>query len=85
MKWVNKVSVFYRETRIGELSMTPDNRCCAFEYDKSWLASGFSILPLDLPLNPDLYIAKTEPFFGNFGIFEDSLPNTATSCSRSAP
>lgn len=75
MKWVNKVSVFYRETKVGELSMTPDNRCCAFEYDKSWLASGFSISPLDLPLKPDLYIAKTEPFFGNFGIFEDSLPD----------
>lgn len=44
MKWVNKVSVFYRETKVGELSMTPDNRCCAFEYDKSWLASGLELI-----------------------------------------
>lgn len=55
--------------------MTPDNRSCAFEYDKAWLTRGFSISPLDLPLKPDLFIAKPEPFWGNFGIFEDSLPD----------
>ncbi len=55
--------------------MTPDNRQCAFQYDKEWLLSGFSISPLDLPLKPELFIAKPEPFWGNFGIFEDSLPD----------
>lgn len=75
MKLVNKLAVIYHNQKIGELGMTPDNRCCAFQYDKMWLATGFSISPLDLPLKPDLFIAKPEPFWGNFGIFEDSLPD----------
>ena len=55
--------------------MTPDNQQCVFQYDKEWLSSGFSISPLELPLKPDMFIAKSEPFWGNFGIFEDSLPD----------
>ena len=62
-------------TGVGELTLTPDRRRCAFQYDKNWLVSGFSISPLDLPLKPDLFIASPEPFYGNFGIFEDSLPD----------
>jgi len=75
MKRINKLTVLYRDRKVGELTMTPDNRQCAFQYDKEWLLSGFSISPLDLPLRPDLFIAKPEPFWGNFGIFEDSLPD----------
>ena len=75
MKPVNKLSVMYRNRKVGELTMTPDNKLCAFQYDKEWLLSGFSISPLDLPLKPELFIAKPEPFWGNFGIFEDSLPD----------
>lgn len=75
MKSVNKLSVTYHNRIVGTLSMTPDSRLCAFQYDKSWLATGFSISPLDLPLKPDLFIARPEPFWGNFGIFEDSLPD----------
>lgn len=75
MKSVNKVTVTYHDRKVGALSMTPDNRLCAFQYDKGWLAEGFSISPLNLPLKPDLFIAKPEPFWGNFGIFEDSLPD----------
>lgn len=75
MKSVNKLIVTYHDRYVGSLSMTPDNRLCAFQYDKSWLANGFSISPLDLPLKPNLFIAKPEPFWGNFDIFEDSLPD----------
>lgn len=75
MKKVNKLSVLYRDKIVGELSMTPDDQQCAFQYDKEWLLSGFSISPLDLPLKPDLFTAKSKPFWGNFGIFEDSLPD----------
>lgn len=57
------------------MSLTPDGKLCAFQYDKKWLLSGFSISPFDLPLKPDLFVAKAEPFWGNFGIFEDSLPD----------
>ena len=75
MKPVNKLTVLHQDKIVGELSMTPNNRQCAFQYDKEWLVSGFSISPLELPLKSDLFIAKPEPFWGNFGIFEDSLPD----------
>lgn len=54
MKLINKLTVTYHEQTVGELTMTPDNRLCAFQYDKEWLANGFSISPLELPLKPDL-------------------------------
>ncbi|MDD2438245.1 MAG: type II toxin-antitoxin system HipA family toxin [Massilibacteroides sp.] len=75
MKSVNKLTVIYHNRNVGTLSMTPDNHLCAFQYDKEWLANAFSISPLDLPLKPDLFIAKPEPFWGDFSIFEDSLPD----------
>lgn len=57
------------------MSLTPDNRLCVFEYDRRWLTEGFSISPLELPLKPGIFIAKPHPFSGDFGIFEDSLPD----------
>ncbi|NCE71884.1 type II toxin-antitoxin system HipA family toxin [Odoribacter sp. Z80] len=75
MKLTDKLAVFYHDQKVGELRMTPDNTRCAFQYEKEWLTAGFSISPLELPLKPDLFIAKPEPFYGNFGIFEDSLPD----------
>lgn len=75
MKRIDKLTVKYNGTEVGILSLTPDNKLCTFEYDKVWLAEGFSISPLELPLKPGLFIANAEPFYGNFGIFEDSLPD----------
>ncbi len=75
MNKIDKLIVKYREQIVGQLSLTPDNRLCAFEYDSSWLADGFSISPLELPLKSGLFIARPTPFYGNFGIFEDSLPD----------
>lgn len=75
MKKTDKLTVMYHGNRVGTLSLTPDNRLCAFEYDKTWLSAGFSISPLELPLKAGLFIAKPQPFAGNFGVFEDSLPD----------
>lgn len=75
MKVVDRLSVLYRDRVVGQLRMNPENRLCVFQYDTEWLKSGFSISPLDLPLKSDIFIAKPEPFYGNFGIFEDSLPD----------
>lgn len=75
MKNTGKLKVMFREQTVGSLSLTPDNRLNVFEYDKSWLANGFSISPLELPLKPGVFIARPQPFYGNFGIFEDSLPD----------
>lgn len=75
MKNIDKITVKYHGLEVGTLSLTPDNRLCAFEYNKNWLMEGFSISPLELPLKPGLFVAKPQPFNGNFGIFEDSLPD----------
>ncbi len=75
MKKTEKLKVMFHGRPVGILTLTPDNRLNVFEYDKSWLADGFSISPLELPLKPGIFIAKPQPFFGNFGVFEDSLPD----------
>lgn len=75
MKPIDRLTVKYRDRIVGILSLTPDDKLCAFEYDKGWLVDGFSISPLELPLREGLFIAKPQPFNGNFGIFEDSLPD----------
>lgn len=75
MRLTDKLAVFYHGRKVGDLMMAPDNIRCAFQYTKEWLATGFSISPIELPLKPDLFIAGPEPFYGNFGIFEDSLPD----------
>lgn len=75
MNSVNKLFVKYHGIMVGELTLTPDGSRCVFRYDKDWLSTGFSISPLDLPLKSDLFIAQATPFWGNFGIFEDSLPD----------
>lgn len=75
MKKIDHITVRYHDRIVGQLSLTPDDKLCAFEYDKQWLADGFSISPLELPLQHGLFIAKPSPFQGDFGIFEDSLPD----------
>ena len=64
----------YHDRRAGRLTLMP-NGCCAFEYDTYWLKDGFSISPIKLPLKPGLFMARPTPFEGNFGIFNDSLPD----------
>lgn len=75
MKHIESLAVKYHQEKVGTLSLNADGKVCTFEYDNQWLASGFSISPLELPLKPGLFIAKATPFNGNFGIFEDSLPD----------
>lgn len=75
MMKIELLNVKYHNRLVGTISLTPDNKLCAFEYAPSWLADGFSISPLELPLRQGLFLAKPSPFFGNFGIFEDCLPD----------
>lgn len=63
----------YHGRKVGTLSMGTHS-CCQFEYDRDWLREGFSISPLHLPLKAGLFSAQWQPFNGNFGVFEDSLP-----------
>ncbi|MCF8363315.1 MAG: type II toxin-antitoxin system HipA family toxin [Prolixibacteraceae bacterium] len=68
------VEVFYSGTRVGRLAET-EQQLCAFEYDVSFLQSGFSISPFYLPLQQGVFVAKPTPFNGGFGVFDDSLPD----------
>ena len=66
----DKLTVKYHDRVVGTLSLTPDDRLCAFEYDNSWLSDGFSISPLELPLKTGLFIANHQPFHGNSRLCE---------------
>ena len=74
MKSPALIEVFQNQNRVGKLALTRDG-VCAFEYDPEFLASGFSISPFVLPLEKKVFIAERTPFFGNFGVFDDSLPD----------
>ena len=75
MRNIDKLTVKYHDMTVGVLSFTPEGKSLAFEYSRRWIAEGFSISPLELPLKDGIFIAKSTPFYGNFGIFEDSLPD----------
>ena len=75
LKLPKSLKVQFHGNNVGTLSMTPDNSRCVFEYDKQWIASGFSISPLELPLQSGLQTARTNKFYGDFAIFEDSMPD----------
>ena len=73
MNHLQSVSVTYHGRKVGTL-FAAGRQNCQFEYDKDWLADGFSISPLKLPLKSGIITADYQPFNGNFGVFEDSLP-----------
>lgn len=72
---IEKLTIKYHGNTVGTATLSPDNLRVVFEYDPRWIAEGFSISPLELPLKSGLFVAKPDPFRGNFGIFEDSLPD----------
>lgn len=75
MTEIKTLLVKYHDLEVGTLSLSPDKRNCVFEYSPRWLVEGFSISPLELPLKKGVFVAKSSPFNGNFGIFEDCLPD----------
>ena len=72
---IKKIVVQYRDVPAGTLQMDPARGVCVFEYDKAWLAEGFSLSPTELPLQSGLCYADKDRFGGNFAAFEDSLPD----------
>ncbi len=71
---VLQLSVSLRGRRVGTLAQTPEG-LAAFEYDSAWLANGYSISPLSLPLRTGVFVPEADPFSGVFGVFQDSLPD----------
>jgi serine/threonine-protein kinase HipA len=74
MDQINIIEVFLGHKRVGRLAQT-DQQLCAFEYDTTFIQTGFSVSPYYLPLRSGLFIAKASPFNGGFGVFDDSLPD----------
>lgn len=75
MKKLNKIDVSFHNSPVGRLSLDEYGKLCLFQYSPEWLVTGFSVSPLELPLKPDVFVANPTPFAGNFGVFEDSLPD----------
>jgi len=74
MKSIKVVEVFLGNARVGRLALTEDG-LGAFEYDAGYLTTGISISPFELPLKNGVMFAKRTPFDGNFGVFDDCLPD----------
>lgn len=74
MEKINDLDVFYHTRKVGKMALYKNN-LAAFEYDREWLAEGFSISPFSLPLEQKVFIPKMSPFDGLFGVFADSLPD----------
>ena len=72
---VKKINVLLRDEPVGTLQRDPANGICVFEYDRGWLANGFSLSPTELPLQSGLFYADKDKFGGGFAVFEDSLPD----------
>lgn len=74
MKEIKKLSVLCCGKKAGTLALYK-GCLAAFEYDKDWIAKGFSISPFSLPLEQKVFVPRQDPFDGLFGIFADSLPD----------
>lgn len=74
MKNIKLVEVHVHNQLVGKLAQT-ENGSCAFEYDANFIQNGFSISPFELPLQNGVFLAKQSPFNGNFGVFDDCLPD----------
>lgn len=74
MKHIESLAVKYHQEKVGTLSLSADGKVCTFEYDNQWLASGFSISPLELPLKPGLFIAKAPPSTGTLASSKTAFP-----------
>lgn len=70
-----QLNVYMNDMKVGILAET-QSHMIAFEYSEEWIADGFSLNPISLPLRQGVFIAKKyEPFDGLFGVFADSLPD----------
>ncbi len=72
------LDVYYKNKHVGTLAEMADRRI-AFQYDREWIQTGFSISPLSLPLSNDVFVPderSRDRFGGLFGVFADSLPDS---------
>lgn len=74
MNRIKHLNVFCEDRQVGTLAMTSTGMM-AFQYTDAWLQEGYSISPISLPLVDKVFVPKSEPFDGLFGVFADSLPD----------
>lgn len=74
MDRIKTLLVRYNGRLVGTMALYK-NLQVAFEYDKVWLTTGFSVSPFSLPLEKRVFIPKIDPFEGLYGVFADSLPD----------
>lgn len=76
MKDISKISVYYHGREVGSLMQAPDSNASVFGYSEEWLeGGGFSLSPLELPLRKELFVSSADKFYGNFAIFDNSMPD----------
>lgn len=71
---VKKLLVKFNGRKVGILKEISTKKI-AFQYDKEWIETGFSISPLYLPLTRDVYVKEKNSLDGLYGVFFDSLPD----------
>ncbi|GHT73076.1 toxin HipA [Bacteroidia bacterium] len=74
MNKIEVIEVFLGKEKVGRIALN-EQGICAFEYDTEFLKTGFSLSPYHLPLHAGVFISTWTPFRGNFGVFDDSLPD----------
>lgn len=74
MSGIRSLTVRYHGRGVGTLAQARSG-LCAFQYDRQWLADGFSINPFSLPLTGEVFLPKSDVLEGLFGVFADSLPD----------
>ncbi|MDO4546298.1 MAG: type II toxin-antitoxin system HipA family toxin, partial [Bacillota bacterium] len=74
MNEINKIDVLIDDRHVGTLAETRKGPV-AFEYSDHWLAEGYALNPLSLPLVKKVFLPEYQPFEGVFGVFADSLPD----------
>ncbi len=79
-----RLDVYYKSRHVGTLAQMADKRI-AFQYDREWIRTGFSINPLSLPLSNEVFVPNErsrDRFGGLFGVFSDSLPDSWGECAE---
>lgn len=71
---IKRLTVLYNQIVVGYLADI-GNGDIAFQYDLDWIATGFPISPITLPLSDKVYITNTPYFNGLYAVFNDSLPD----------
>ena len=74
MNGIRSLTVKYHGRNVGTLAQAKGG-LCPFQYDRQWLADGFSISPFSLPLTGEVFFPKSDLLEGLFGVFADSLPD----------